>query len=137
MNLPFAIVGVLVLVALLAHVFMGLRETLSIHPERDGADGPTSARLERNWMQALCAFQLVSVDLLVLASFALLLAFTDVVPQRRLVANALGVFFAFWGLAWLIQLVVLRAPRRNYLLLGQWILWFVCAALAGWGARSF
>ncbi|MBU1238026.1 MAG: hypothetical protein KJ634_14040 [Gammaproteobacteria bacterium] len=129
------------LLALLAHVLAGVRETMSIRPSSilpDTADRISEAAgtLERNWTQALCAFQLVTVDLLALTALSFLLAFTDLIPQQRPVALVLAGFFALWGVAWLVQLVVLKVPRKNYLLLGHWAFWFLCAGLSFWGAQS-
>lgn len=140
MNLPIAAVGVLMFIAFLAHILAGLRETMSIRPSailnKAGSVDSEAETLERNWAQALCAFQLVTVDLLALTVASLLLAFTDIIANKRPVAIALAVFFALWGVAWLVQLAWLRTSRNNYLLLGHWLFWFVCAGLMYWGAQS-
>lgn len=139
MSFPIAVVSVLMFIALLAHVFTGLRETMRTRPSqilpKDVVE-PMLETLERNWTQSLCAFQLVTVDLLVLTVMCFLLAFTNIIPYRKPIALALAVFFVLWGIAWLAQLAFLKTSRRNYLLLGHWIFWFVCAGLMYWGARS-
>lgn len=134
---PILAAGFLVLMAFLAHTLIGIREAMSIRPNT-GTDcaGEKAAALERNWVQSLCAFQLVTVDLLFLSAGLLMLGGTDWLPARREVALAAACFFALWGVAWVLQIAALRRPRRDYLLLGQWGLWLACAALVWWGSRS-
>ena len=72
MNIPFAAAALLLAVAFFAHLFVGTRETLSLKPDEENS----TQQGTRNWMQAVCAFQLVSIDLLLLATTACLLAFT-------------------------------------------------------------
>lgn len=140
MNLPIAAVSVLMLVALLAHTLAGHRETMSIRPSRLLQKGSTAdsmfETLERSWIQSLCAFQLVTIDLLVLTAASFLLAFTEIIPQKKPFALALAAFFFLWGIAWLVQLAFLKVPRKNYLLLGHWLFWFACGGLTYWGAQS-
>jgi hypothetical protein len=138
-NVPILAVGVLMLLALLAHIAGGIRESMSIRPSliAGTANGqPGLERLERNWAQAMCAFQLVTVDLLALTTVLFVLAFTEIIVQKKLVTSALAVFYFLWGSAWLIQLVALKSPRKNYLFLGHWAFWFICAGLLYWGAQS-
>ena len=68
MNIPFAAAALLLAVAFFAHLFVGTRETLSQKPDEEN----TTQQGMRNWMQAVCAFQLVSIDLLLLAAIACL-----------------------------------------------------------------
>ena len=82
MNIPFLAAALLLTVAFLAHLLVGTRETLSLSP--DGKERTEQKR--RNWIQALCAFQLVSVDLLLLAIVAYLLAATQILEARREIA---------------------------------------------------
>ena len=131
MVVPFAIAGVLMALAVGAHVFVGTRETLALRPteNRPTADAAVSTpstrgELTRHWAQAMCVFQLVSIDLLLVTIAALLLAFTDVLPAKR----DIGLFIA---------LAAVKAERRTYYMLGHWMLFFLCAALMVWGAFSF
>jgi hypothetical protein len=64
--------------------------------------------IERNWVQSLCAFQLVTVDLFVLSVLLFLLGTTDVMPARREFALIAAGFFVLWGVAWIVQLLILR-----------------------------
>jgi hypothetical protein len=140
LNLPIAAVSVLMLLALLAHTLVGAREARSVRPSLIMPKGSTTEssaeRLERNWAQSLCAFQLVTVDLLALTALSFLLAFTEVISPKKPIALALAGYSLLWGIAWLIQLAVLKSPRKNFFLLGHWVLWFLCAVLVYWGAQS-
>lgn len=137
MNYPITIAGGIVLLAFFAHTFVGNREALSTRPKTSSvADSAEAKTVERNWVQSLCAFQLITVDLFVLSILLLVLGTTDLISARREIALGLAGFFALWGGTWLMQLVVLRRPPKDYLALSQWVFWFVCAALIWWGARS-
>lgn len=137
MSIPILIAAAIVFIAFLAHTVVGSREALSTRPPvRNDAATAESTTLDRNWVQSLCAFQLVTVDLLVLSLLLFALGATDLVPAKREVALGLAMFFALWGLAWLIQLLLLRRRLKDYLLLSQWVFWFVCAGLIFWGAQA-
>ena len=74
-NIPFLAAALLLTAAFFAHLIVGTRETLSLQ-----TDGEKD---RRNWMQALCVFQLVSVDLFLTAAAAYLLACTQMAGVRR------------------------------------------------------
>lgn len=132
MNIPFLAAALLLTVAFLAHLLVGTRETQSLSP----AEEKQTEQKRRNWIQALCAFQLVSVDLLLLAIAAYLLAATQILEARREIACFMAAHLGTWGVAWLVQLKAVGAGSKNYYLLGQWILFFLCAALMAWGAQQ-
>lgn len=139
MVVPFAIAGVLMVLAVGAHVFVGTRETLALRPteNRPTADvavstPSTRGELTRHWAQAMCVFQLVSIDLLLVTIAALLLAFTDVLPAKRDIGLFIAAYLGAWGVVWLV-----KVERRTYYMLGHWMLFFLCAALMVWGAFSF
>ena len=138
MNYQLAIVGGLTVLALLAHVFGGIRESLSVEPAKlvDKEKLANFATLERNWVQLMCAFQLVTVDLLALSVLLFLLAFTEVFVQKQLLGFSLSAVYFLWGCAWLVQLFTLRRKAIDYLLLGHWSFWFGCSALIYWGSLS-
>ena len=138
MNYQLAIVGGLTVLALLAHVFGGIRESLSVEPVKlvDKEKLANFATLERNWVQLMCAFQLVTVDLLALSVLLFLLAFTEVFVQKQLLGFSLSAVYFLWGCAWLVQLFTLRRKVIDYLLLGHWSFWFGCSALIYWGSLS-
>ena len=138
MNYQLAIVGGLTSLALVAHVFGGIRQSLSVEPAKlaDKEKLANFEALDRNWVQSMCAFQLVTVDLLALSVLLFLLAFTDVFVQKQLIGFALAAFYFLWGCAWLVQIVALKRKAMDYLVLGHWSFWFGCSALIYWGALS-
>lgn len=110
---------------------VGTRETLSLKPDAENS----TQQGTRNWMQAVCVFQLVSVDLLLLAATACLLAFTRIFDgMEAAAARFVAVYLGLWCTVWLIQLKMAGARGKNYFLLGQWILFLLCALLMLWGA---
>ncbi len=139
MNYQLATVGGLTAFALVAHVFGGIRQSLSVEPAKitDKRKLASFESLDRNWVQSMCAFQLVTIDLLALSALLFTLAFTDVINQKQLVSFGLAGFYFCWGCAWLVQLLVLRRKTKDYLFLSQWIFWFACSALVYWGALAF
>ncbi len=85
----------------------------------------------------MCAFQLVTVDLLALSALLFLLfflAFTDVFVQKQLMGFSLAAFYFLWGCSWLVQLATLKRNARDYVLLGHRVFWFGCSALIYWGS---
>lgn len=135
-NLPLLSAGILMSLGFIAHVTAGNKETLETSPPKPPGGDHTAARVERNWVQAVCAFQLVSVDLLLLGIGMILLATTDWIAPKRPVAWALAAYLALWGIAWVAQLALLKRAARDYGLLPQWTLFFACAGLAAWGALA-
>ncbi len=137
MSYPITIAGAIVFLALIAHTFVGSREALSTRPSQAPAlAADEAATIERNWVQSVCAFHLVTVDLLVLSVLLVLLGTTDVLPARRELALFAAGFFVLWGTAWIVPLLMLQRRLKDFLLLGQWAFWFGCAGLLVWGAQS-
>ncbi|MFC4159008.1 hypothetical protein [Chitinimonas lacunae] len=137
MNYSFLTAGVLVALAFLAHTFIGVREALSTRPLRQGQRDSDFMVLERRWVQSLCAFQLVTIDLLALAALLIALSFPSLLPARQSLAQMSLLLLLGWGVIWLIQMAALRRPFKDYLVLGQWILWFICAGLLYQGLQAF
>ncbi len=142
MNYPIAIVCGLMLVGFVAHMTGGVIQSLSIKPSRvsakPGATEPDESleKLDRNWVQAMCAFQLVSVDLIAVAGVLYLLAFSDYHAAKQTIGFAVAGLFFLWGVAWLIQLGTLKRRLKDYLLLSHWAIWFLCSGLVFWGSMS-
>ena len=138
MNYPIAACG-LTLFAFAAHMTGGIRQSLSIEPRKviAGGDPPVNMSvLNRNWVQSMCAFQLVSVDLLALSAVLYLLAFTDhLSPAQPIAWGVTGIYLA-WALSWLTQLLALKRQPADYLYLGHWVFWFLCSGLVFWGSFS-
>jgi len=140
MNYPLVIVLVIMVLAFVAHMTGGVIQSLTVQPSKvsggkAAANGKLDA-LDRNWVQSMCAFQLVSVDILAVIGVLYLLAFTDALAPRQMIGFALAGFFLLWGVAWLVQLAALRSKPKEYLLLGHWTVWFLCAGLVYWGSLS-
>ena len=136
MNIQVFIVGCITALAFIAHLFVGTRESLSISPAKisNVSDRKAFESLEKNWIQSMCAFQMISIDLLVLSILLFVISLTDIINFEQSIVLALSVFYLLWGLAWLIQLVVLKPSGKIYFQLGQWIFWIICSGLLYWGA---
>jgi hypothetical protein len=106
LNHPIAIAGSLTLLAFVAHITGGIKQSLSIAPSKVAGshiEGGALETLDRNWVQAMCAFQLVTVDLLALSGVLFftgfhqhactkagncLRAFSDLLPVGLLLADS-------------------------------------------------
>ena len=138
MIVPFVMAGVLMALAFGAHIFVGTRETLS-HPantENMVRVPANHTELSRHWTQAMCAFQLVSIDLLLITIVTFLLAFTDLLPAKREIGLFIAAYLGAWGFVWLVQLAAVKVERRTYYMLGQWMLFFLYAAFMVWGSLA-
>jgi hypothetical protein len=139
LNYPIAIAGCLTLLAFVAHITGGIKQSLSIAPAKIAGSQLERGMLDtldRNWVQAMCAFQLVTIDLLALSAVLYLLAFTNVLAPKQSIAFAVAAVYFLWGCSWLVQLLALKRKPRDYLFLGHWAFWFLCAGLICWGAQS-
>lgn len=132
MNYPIIIAGIIVFMAFIAHTFVGIREAMSTRPSAYEKT-PT---IERNWVQSMCAFQMVTIDLFALSILLLILGATEMLPARKEFALYTSLFLVLWGVAWFIQILVLRRSLKDYLMLSQWAFWFACAGLLFWGSQS-
>ncbi len=139
MNYPIAFVFGLICLAVLAHLFGGIKESLSVRPKNSALEQAENSSFEqvyRSWVQLMCAFQLVSIDLIAVAVVLYLLAFTGFLHPASQIALGMAVVFAGWGIVWFVQLACLKRAKKDYAKLGQWALWFVCSGLMVWGAQS-
>ena len=138
MNYQLATVAAITAAAFFAHVLGGITQSLTAEPAKL-ADKDKAASLElpqRHWVQLMCAFQLVTVDLLAASTLLFLVALTDVFAQKQLIGFSLSALYFLWGCSWVVQLFALKRPVKDYLLLGQWIFWFSCSAVIFWGSFS-
>ena len=62
MNIPVLIVACITGLAVIAHILGGTHETARLAPE------PSEGKLSAHWVQAMCAFQMLSVDLAVVTA---------------------------------------------------------------------
>jgi hypothetical protein len=129
-NYPTLVAAAIVFLAFLAHTVIGNREALSTRPARSAND----RTVERNWVQSMCAFQMISVDLLLTSLLLFVLGGTDWIPGERQLTLGASWLFALWAAVWLLQLALLRRGREDYLLLGQWVAWCLCSGLLYWAA---
>jgi len=139
MNYPIAIAFGLICLTVLAHLFGGIRESLLVRPPASTSENSNSVfheKVERHWIQLMCAFQLVSIDLIAVAIVLYLLAFTAFLQPASLIAIGMAVFFLCWGVVWLVQIACLKRTSKDYVLLPQWVLWFLCSGLMLMGAQT-
>ncbi len=138
MNIPVLIAAMITLLALVAHTFVGTKESLSTSPRRiAGKDKLDNfGVVEKHWIQSMCAFQMITIDLLILSVVLFLISLTDIISFERTLTLSLSVLFLLWGVAWFIQLALLTKDKKNYLHLSQWAFWFICSGLLYVGAQS-
>ena len=123
MNIFVLIVACISALAVVAHVIGGTVEAASLSPKQE------DIKLTRNWKQSMCAFQMLSVDLLLVAIVLFFIVFTDVIPFEPQLILFLSLMFMLWGIVWLIQLLWLKSDLKTYLFLPHWMVWFICSAL--------
>lgn len=123
MNIWVLSVACITLIAFIAHVFVGTKETATIAPTSQDKS------LTANWVQAMCAFQMLSVDLLAVAAALFAVAFFDFGPAERPIVLLLCLLFFLWGLVWVIQLLWIKSPAATLLRLPHWVIWFFCSGL--------
>lgn len=123
MNIWILSVACITVVACVAHVLVGTKETATIAPTSP------DKKLTPNWVQAMCAFQMLSVDLLVVAIALFAIVFFDLGPVERPLVLLFSLLFFLWGLVWVIQLHWLKRPEASLLRLPHWIIWFLCSGL--------
>ena len=138
MNYQLATVAAVTAAAFFAHVFGGIPQSLHADPAKlaDEDKAHTLETPQRNWVQLMCAFQLVTVDLLAVSILLFVVALTDVLVQKQMIGFSLSALYFLWGCSWVVQLFALKRPPKDYLLLGQWIFWFGCSAVIYWGSLS-
>ncbi|MDH5233037.1 MAG: hypothetical protein OEY38_23535, partial [Gammaproteobacteria bacterium] len=107
MNIPVLIVACIMLLALVAHVLGGTKETASIRPNNE------SDKLTLNWKQSMCAFQMLSIDLLVVMVVLFTVALTDIISFEYELTKILSIIFLLWGVVWLIQLFWLKSVKKT------------------------
>jgi len=139
MNTPIAIVAGLTLIAFILHISGGVCETLKIRPSDmlNGEQPESKLTFDRIWTQSLCAFQMPGIDFLLMAIVLYLLAATDLIVQKRGATLICASVFLLWGIVWLLQILFLKRPVKEYFQLPHWAIWFVCASLVYYGSSQF
>jgi len=83
----------------------------------------------------MCAFQMLAVDIGTIAGLLFVISLTDIIPFEREALLVLSLVYLLWGVVWLVQLFWLKSDGKTYLVLPQWVLWFVCSGLLYYGAQ--
>ena len=128
MNIPLLIVASFSLFAVIAHIFWGTKETASISPNK------SDIQLTRCWKQAMCAFQMLSIDLIVVTILLFTILLTELIPFEYELTLFLSVLYFLWGVVWVIQLAWLKSSAKTFMYLPHWIFWFIGSALLYSGA---
>lgn len=127
MNVPVLIVACIMALAVVAHVFGGTRETAHLVPD------PSAPKLTRSWVQAMGAWQMLSVDLLAVALLLFGVALWDLGAAEDLILKGLIALFCLWGIVWFAQVHWLKRTSAGILQLPHWVIWFGCAGLLSLG----
>ena len=127
MNIPVLIVACITSLAFVAHVFGGTRETASIAPKED-------QKLMVSWVQAMCAFQMLAVDLLALSLLLFAIVYWDLGSGETLILQLASALFFLWAVVWVIQVLWAKRPSVTLLRLPHWVIWFVCSGLLYFGS---
>jgi hypothetical protein len=88
----------------------GTKETAAISPTNG------NEKLIHHWKQSMCAFQMLTIDLLPVTIALFTISLTDVISFEYELTLFLSLVFLLWGLVWLIQLFWLKTKPRTYLL---------------------
>ncbi len=128
MNIPVLVVAIVMTLTVLAHVIGGTRETATLEPK--GASGKPMA----NWVQTMSAFQMLTLDLIVVTGLLYVIALRNVLPAEPQITLGLAVYFALQGLLWLGHILWLARPGATALSLPHWLVWLVLAGLLVLGA---
>ena len=128
MNVPVLIVAIIMVFVVAAHVLGGTRETAAIAPD------PADTKRTTHWIQAMAAFQMLSIDLLAMTAALFAIALADLGPYEPQITRGLAGIFALWGIVWIAQILWSAKSTAILFRLPHWIVWFVCAALLLWGA---
>ncbi len=130
MNIPVLLVASITLLAFVAHLIGGTRETAAIAPN------PQDTTLTKHWVQAMCAFQMLSVDLLAVSLALFAIALWDMGPHEPQIILGFTLLYLAWAIVWIIQLRLLNRPPATLLTLPHWTVWLLCAGLLIWGSGS-
>ncbi len=123
MNIPVLIVACVTLLAVVAHVIGGTRETATLAPPAE------DTKRTPHWVQAMCAFQMLAIDMLAVSLALFAIALWDMGPHEPKFIFGFGLLYLAWAAVWVIQLRWLNRTAAPLLRLPHWIVWLVCAAL--------
>ena len=123
MNIPVLIVACITLLAFVAHLIGGTRETAAIVPKA------SDATLTAHWVQAMAAFQMLAVDLLAVSILLFAIALNDLGAIESTLILICALLYTLWGAVWVAQILWLGRSNVGLLRLPHWLVWFVCAGL--------
>jgi hypothetical protein len=132
MNLPILIANVLMLLAFVAHTFVGDKE-LKINEPIEGDEKIIQKR--EKWTMARCGWHWVSFDLLFSTIGLGLINFTDYFDNEKTVLQILTIYFLGYAIVWALTIVISKQFPKNYLKLGQWILLLIISGLIYYGSN--
>jgi hypothetical protein len=119
----------LVILTFIMHTFGGDKEYKSIEPEKDNV-----SQLEK-WTMGRGAFHIVSADFLLASIGLTLINFSDYFTDKKLILNILAVYFAAYGLAFFLALLISKKFSYSFIKLWQWLLMFIISGLIYFGTN--
>lgn len=128
MNIPVLIVASVSLLAVVAHIIGGTKESASISPDE------SNRKLTLNWKQSMCAFQMLAIDLIFVTIALFTISLTEIIPFERELILLFSALYLLWGIVWVLQLLWLKSSVKTYLMLPQWVFWFAGAGVLYYGA---
>jgi len=130
MNIYVLIAGILSFIGLLAHAFIGTRETLLTNT------GFENKTIEKYWYQEFMAWHLVTADLFLSSVLLILISITNILDDKKTIAFVFALQYAVWTLASLIVLLT-TTGRKYFKELPHWIFFLVCSILLFYGMNRF
>ena len=119
----------LVILTFIMHTFGGDKEYKSIEPEKDNV-----SQLEK-WTMGRGAFHIVSADFLLASIGLTLINFSDYFTDKKLILNIFAVYFAAYGLAFFLTLLISKKFSYSFIKLWQWLLMFIISGLIYFGTN--
>jgi len=129
MNIPVLFVALIISCAVLAHFAIGTRETATLEP-----NDATQKRMA-SWVQAMSAWQMLTVDLLIILALLFTIALSDVIAAERWFILGLAGYFLVQAAVWFGHVVWLNREGASLKTLPHWALWLLCAGLLLLGRR--
>lgn len=124
MNTLLLVAGVLLLLAFIAHAFIGDREYKALKPKIDAP-----SKTKETWVQVRSGWHWVSVDLLFSAGILLLMATTEFIKAKSEISLLLSIYFLICGVVWLCTVLFSKTENKQILVLGQWVFCFLISGI--------
>ena len=126
MNIPILIANILTLLAFAIHTFVGDKE-LKVNEPTEEPD--VNFQKREKWTMTRCGWHWISFDLLFATIGLGLINFTKYFDNTKTLLQILTIYFLGYAIAWALTIAVSKQFPKNYLKLGQWILFLVIATL--------